>query len=120
MGRYPGDGNGNPLNYYCLGSNIDSGAWQATIHGVAKSWIQLSNKQQQPTPLHHMLQEDVPGEGVDLCVNSSCHSTRYRPGTPSHLSNALTDPEHQTLQTRHKNVLERIKPSFPSRSRQLH
>ena len=30
------------FSYYCLGSPIDTGAWQATVHGVAKSWIQLS------------------------------------------------------------------------------
>ena len=30
------------FSYYCLGSPIDRGAWQATVHGVAKSWIQLS------------------------------------------------------------------------------
>ena len=30
-------GNGNPLQYSCLGNHMDRGAWQATIHGVAKS-----------------------------------------------------------------------------------
>ena len=35
-GRYPGEGNGNPLQYSCLGNPIDRGAWQATVHGVAK------------------------------------------------------------------------------------
>ena len=33
-GRSPGEGNGNPLQYCCLGSLIDRGAWQATVHGV--------------------------------------------------------------------------------------
>ena len=35
-GRSPGEGNGNPLHYYCLGNPMDRGAWQATVHGVAK------------------------------------------------------------------------------------
>ena len=35
-GRSPGDGNGNPLQYSCLGNPKDRGAWQATVHGVAK------------------------------------------------------------------------------------
>ena len=33
-GRHPGEGNGNPLQYSCLGNRIDRGAWQATVHGV--------------------------------------------------------------------------------------
>ena len=36
-------GNGNPLQYSCLENSTDKGAWQATVHGVAKSWTQLSN-----------------------------------------------------------------------------
>ena len=38
-GRFGGEGNGNLLLYYCM----DRGAWQATVHGVSKSWIQLSD-----------------------------------------------------------------------------
>ena len=38
LGRSPGEGNGNPLQYSCLGNPMDRGAWQATVHGVAKSW----------------------------------------------------------------------------------
>ena len=35
-GRSPGIGNGNPLQYSCLGNPMDRGAWRATVHGVAK------------------------------------------------------------------------------------
>ena len=42
-GRSPGEGNGNPLQYSCLENSMDGGAWWATVHGVAKSWTQLSN-----------------------------------------------------------------------------
>ena len=35
-GRSPGEGNGDPLLYSCLGNLIDRGAWQATVHGVPK------------------------------------------------------------------------------------
>ena len=42
-GRSPGEGNGNPLKYSCLGNPIDRGAWQVTVHGVSKSWTQLSD-----------------------------------------------------------------------------
>ena len=36
-GRSPGEGNDNPLQYYCLGNTMDRGAWQATVHGVTES-----------------------------------------------------------------------------------
>ena len=35
-GRSPGEGNGNTLQYSCLGNPMDTGAWQATVHRVAK------------------------------------------------------------------------------------
>ena len=37
-GRSPGEGNGNPLQYSCLGKPMDRGAWQATVTGITKSW----------------------------------------------------------------------------------
>ena len=42
-GRSPGEGNGNPHQYSCLEKPMDRGAWQAMVHGVAKSWTGLSN-----------------------------------------------------------------------------
>jgi len=42
-GTSPGGGNGNPLQYSCLGNPMDREAWQATVHGVTKSQTQLSN-----------------------------------------------------------------------------
>ena len=36
LGRYPGEGNGNPLQYSCLENSMDGGAWRAIVHGVAK------------------------------------------------------------------------------------
>ena len=41
--RSPGEGNGNPLQYSCLENPMDREAWRATVHGVAKSWTQLSD-----------------------------------------------------------------------------
>ena len=38
-GRYPGEGNGNPLQDSCLENSMDRGAWHVTVHGVAKSWM---------------------------------------------------------------------------------
>ena len=42
LGRSTGGGNGNPLQYSCLGNPMDRGAWRATVHGVTKSWTRLS------------------------------------------------------------------------------
>ena len=40
-GRRAGEGNGNPLQYFCLENPLDRWAWQAVVHGVPKSWMQL-------------------------------------------------------------------------------
>ena len=42
-GRSLGGGNGNPLQYSCLGNPMDWEAWQVAVHGVANSWTWLSN-----------------------------------------------------------------------------
>ena len=41
--RYLGGRNGNPLQYSCPDNFMDRGAWRATVHGVTKSWTQLSD-----------------------------------------------------------------------------
>ena len=38
-----GEENGNPLQYSSLENPMDRGAWQATVHGVSKSWTQLND-----------------------------------------------------------------------------
>ena len=47
LGRSPGQGNGNSLQYSCLENSMDGGAWWAIVHGIAKSRTWLSNK------MHH-------------------------------------------------------------------
>ena len=44
LGRSPEEGNGNPLQYSCLGNPMDRGAWWAILHQVANSWTQLRTK----------------------------------------------------------------------------
>ena len=41
LGRSPGGGHGNPLQYSCLENPMDRGAWRATVRGVAQSWTGL-------------------------------------------------------------------------------
>ena len=43
LGRSPGKGNGNPLQYSCLEDPMDRGAWWATVHGIAEGWTQLND-----------------------------------------------------------------------------
>ena len=43
LGRSPGEGNGNPLQYSCLENPMEGGAWWAIVHGVTKSWTPLSD-----------------------------------------------------------------------------
>ena len=43
LGRPPGEGHDNPLQHSCLENPMDRGAWQATVHGVTKSWTWLSD-----------------------------------------------------------------------------
>ena len=43
LGRSPREGNGSPLQYCCLENSMDRGAWQAAVHGVAKSRTRLSD-----------------------------------------------------------------------------
>ena len=42
--RSPAEGNGNTLQYFCLGNPMDRGAWRAAVHGVTNSQTQLLNK----------------------------------------------------------------------------
>ena len=41
LGRSPGEGNGNPLQYSCLENPMDKGAWQSAVRGVTKTWTRL-------------------------------------------------------------------------------
>ena len=43
LGRYPGGGQDNPLQYSCMGNPMDRGAWRVILHGVTKNWTGLSN-----------------------------------------------------------------------------
>ena len=52
--RFPGEGNGNPLQCSCLGNPMDTGAWQTTVHGVAVRH-DLATKQPPPSCIRHCL-----------------------------------------------------------------
>ena len=62
LGRSPGEGNGNLLQYYCLDNCMDRGAWRATVHGVAESHV-TQHSTAQPT---HNLSTRVTSKWLDF------------------------------------------------------
>ena len=56
LGRPPGVGNGNLIQYSCLENSMDRGAWWAIVHGVAKSQTQLSARTHKHTHTHTQTQ----------------------------------------------------------------
>ena len=51
LGRSPGEGHGNPLQYFCLENPMDGGSWRATLQVVTERWTQLSTAQQHSTSI---------------------------------------------------------------------
>ena len=82
LGRYPGEGNGNPLQYYCLENLMDRGAWQAAVYGVTKSRTRLSDF---TSSLNKLLEDKecdlFPGPPSSLyhCIVLSWVPIKYRP-----------------------------------------
>ena len=63
LGRSPGEGHGNPLQYSCLEKPKDRGAWWATVHEVAKSQAQLKQLSMHTLPpLYKLTGESCPAE----------------------------------------------------------
>ena len=85
-GWSPGGGYGNPLQYFCLENPMDTGAWPATIHGVAESQIQLSIAQTQTWAL--------PSTGLGF--QSYNDQVSLQPGSPEGLLLCLLSP-HMTM-----------------------
>ena len=52
LGKSPRGGNGNPLQYSCLGNSMDRGAWWATVPEVAKSWTQQTKQATKATRVY--------------------------------------------------------------------
>ena len=61
LGRSPGGGNGNPLQYSCLGNFMDRGAWRATVHGGMKTQTRLKRLSARAHILCPMEKELPPG-----------------------------------------------------------
>ena len=68
-GRYPGEANGNPLQYSCLENPKDRGAWQTTVHGVARVRHDLMTK---PPPLLILKKAVLAILGLIIIEANSC------------------------------------------------
>ena len=79
LGRSPRGGHGNQLRYSCLGNPIDRGAWWATVHGVTKSWTQLSDRA--CTHAEHLPQHMLEGQAEAQVEVSKADELCLYPGT---------------------------------------
>ena len=81
LGRSPGEGNGNPLQYFCLGNPMDRGAWLATIHGVTRVRHDSATKHTHIVCMNnfHQVTEDYDYRVISMlhlfsfCMHSSVH-----------------------------------------------
>ena len=64
-GRSLGEGNGNPIQYSCLGNSTNGGAWRATVHGIAKSQTQLACTHPPGYNVHHSPYKQEAGLGCN-------------------------------------------------------
>ena len=67
LGRSPGRGHGNSLQYFCLENSMDRGAWRATVYGVTKirTWLKWLS-------MHTLLLENLRLLGKTLALSQSC------------------------------------------------
>ena len=117
LGRSPGGGNGNPLQYSCLENPMDRGAWRAAVHGVPKSRTSLSERARMHTggslPLgtpratvslllltslrrhgpRAIFTSSLLGPGSGACKNSFISNSQGSP-PPFHLPLSRHPPQH--------------------------
>ena len=74
LGRSPGEGNNYPLQYSCLENVMDRGAWQATVHGVAKSWTRLSDFHFLKILFHYGLSQEFGYSSLCYTIGPRCLS----------------------------------------------
>ena len=102
-GRSPGEGNGYPRQYSCLGNPMDRGAWWVTVFRVAKSQIQLSNCTHTHTHTHtHTLISMPSNVGSAQGLKIKCHTPQLadfqtsewvRLSLAHHIATSLVSPQ---------------------------
>ena len=93
LGRSPGEGTGNPLQYSCLENFMDRGAWWAPVHGVTKSQTRLNDWTLSPSPLYYSKLVNISAEILcgtyhvatlhyEYCMHCVHYLTYFFPMTP--------------------------------------
>ena len=79
VGRSPGGGHSNPLQYSCLEDPMDRGAWWATVHGSAKGWPQLKwlSKQGEYPCIYSIEQNFLVSAALSICIALQERSDSY-------------------------------------------
>ena len=114
LGRSPGGGHGNPLQYSWLENPMDSGAWWAPVHRVAKRWIQLkplkvkmwvpqSDCSPPDSSVHEVFQARIL-EWVAILFSRDLHNPGIEPKSPTLQADSLWfEPPGKPLSTHTKN-----------------
>ena len=71
LGRSPQEGNGNPLQYSCLGNPMDKEAWWATIHGVTKE-LDTTERLNNNSNITHLIHDTLIQMALYKCKNHAC------------------------------------------------
>ena len=127
-GRSPGEGNGNPFQYSCLGNPMDRGVWWATVHGVAKSWsdwatntftslvkgvlVQVSSVTQSCLTLCDPMNHSTPGFPVHHQLPESTQTHVHCVGDAIQTSHPLSSPSPPTFSlSQHQGFFKWVSPS---------
>ena len=101
-GRSPGEGNGHPLQYSCLENPMTKRNWQATVHGVSKSWTQLNNSMCTHTHTH----TNTPSY---IYIHTNMHTYTHSHNTHRHIDVYFSGP-HRAVYSQQAPILNVTSP----------
>ena len=123
-GSIPREGNGNPLQYSCLGNSMDRGAWQATVHRIAE--LDTTEGLSNGTPLQYSCLENPRDGGAWWAavygvaqsrtrlkrLSSSSRGTKTKTATKGQVQDLITSGELEDIDCRRN--MDGRSPSLPT------